>query len=775
MANTIETLNALDTVDPALSYSNVPVPSYPVPVPSTAARSKVVKRSRISLACTSCRNRKSKCDGQRPRCLSCIQLHLPCEYQQPPQPSNRNPRCQSKVQLLAKVKELESRLNSTPADSPSRSSPGNVSASAPDGDDHPTTSPLISDLPAPDSTRPRTSATIDLHEETTVDVLATVAFNQESESNIGHFGPSSNHVLFRSTSDAFARIVSLASSNRPTLKATRSSERQRQEGSSQQSGRQTHPRDIDVTALPRDPEASAFIDHFFASVGAFLPFVSKSALVADYHRLRDEKAPPRLGARRALLNSVFALASASLGEEDSSVFNGRALASLNERQLRGTSVELVQALLLIATYQQNHQLSITSWTYHALAVKAAFQLGLHSPLGYKEYGLQESEMRKRLWYSLIHQDRVLGMCLGRPCLISPQYIRTQKPLDPQSVYRSMPVVAPNYVDSIIYHNRQTSLYEIVGSILHHLYNDNVESDEPTRIQDIIAQRLSLQWELDGWRQHADPSCQVISGSELDWGSPSFPSDNFRFRLVLSAHYYRAVMLINAPVIIHVLSETVHTQRPKQDSDLVSEHVVVIVRHDFKVVRELHQIIQTMSTYDERFLDQSNAWWLCNYTSQYPKDLETQTLAFLSADMYMYLVVLTVNMHFFGILLLCHLDNTLWSSAGISRAEVRQCLNQGITTMKSIQRTSLMARKARHCLVGFLEVFDSLVPEQETTPASLANQSATEDILSSAGPTVGLETNNFSQCVTQAANNFLWQYSQSNFLGDHLALFGEDIT
>ena len=48
---------------------------------------------------------------------------------------------------------------------------------------------------------------------------------------------------------------------------------------------------------------------------------------------------------------------------------------------------------------------VSSATYHALTVKAAFQLGLHCPSSYKELSPSDSELRKRLWYSLINQDR----------------------------------------------------------------------------------------------------------------------------------------------------------------------------------------------------------------------------------------------------------------------------------------------------------------------------------------------------------------------------------
>ncbi|ORX74254.1 hypothetical protein DL89DRAFT_220126, partial [Linderina pennispora] len=42
-------------------------------------------RKRLSLACTTCRQRKVKCDGARPSCKTCAKFNWPCIYQ----PSNR--------------------------------------------------------------------------------------------------------------------------------------------------------------------------------------------------------------------------------------------------------------------------------------------------------------------------------------------------------------------------------------------------------------------------------------------------------------------------------------------------------------------------------------------------------------------------------------------------------------------------------------------------------------------------------------------------------------
>lgn len=117
-------------------------------------------------------------------------------------------------------------------------------------------------------------------------------------------------------------------------------------------------------------------------------------------------------------------------------------------------------------------MSVASWTYHALTVKSAFQLGMQSPTSYKEYGAQEAELRRRLWYGVVNQDRsglslslvshvadlsqrVLCMCLGRPCLIPAQYVRTPRLSDPRVVDRSSSVLHNQQFETLIYYQSLT--------------------------------------------------------------------------------------------------------------------------------------------------------------------------------------------------------------------------------------------------------------------------------------------------------------------------------
>jgi hypothetical protein len=97
---------------------------------------------------------------------------------------------------------------------------------------------------------------------------------------------------------------------------------------------------VDIFALPRDEDAIRLINHFFATVGLVLPYVSKLTLVLEYNQARRQDFSRLRRDFLALLNITWAHASSSLRISDAETFYRRALVLLDERTLRGTSQEL---------------------------------------------------------------------------------------------------------------------------------------------------------------------------------------------------------------------------------------------------------------------------------------------------------------------------------------------------------------------------------------------------------------------------------------------------
>lgn len=65
----------------------------------------------------------------------------------------------------------------------------------------------------------------------------------------------------------------------------------------------------------------------------------------------------------------------------------------------------MQYLLLMGQYLQGTQKSVEAWAVHGLAVKAAFQLGLHSSEASQAFSPLDREIRKRVWFACVILDR----------------------------------------------------------------------------------------------------------------------------------------------------------------------------------------------------------------------------------------------------------------------------------------------------------------------------------------------------------------------------------
>lgn len=62
----------------------------------------------------------------------------------------------------------------------------------------------------------------------------------------------------------------------------------------------------------------------------------------------------------------------------------------------------------MSQYLQGTERSTQTWNIHGLAVKSAYQLGLHSKDALSQYPPLEREMRVRTWYGCVILDRYIG-------------------------------------------------------------------------------------------------------------------------------------------------------------------------------------------------------------------------------------------------------------------------------------------------------------------------------------------------------------------------------
>lgn len=66
---------------------------------------------------------------------------------------------------------------------------------------------------------------------------------------------------------------------------------------------------------------------------------------------------------------------------------------------------IVQLLLLMSQYLQGTSRSIETWGVHGLAIKAAYQLGIHSKQALQPCSPLEREFRTRTWFGCVLLDR----------------------------------------------------------------------------------------------------------------------------------------------------------------------------------------------------------------------------------------------------------------------------------------------------------------------------------------------------------------------------------
>ncbi|KAK5307897.1 hypothetical protein LTR99_000869 [Exophiala xenobiotica] len=385
-----------------------------------------------------------------------------------------------------------------------------------------------------------------------VDVLATTTFNDASGADMGYFGPSSNHVLFRSLSDVFIEASRLFGAEETHVQQGPPSSLPEQQMSDDAppthadmktpSGQEHIAQNTDRWyVLPRYQDAILLINHYFATVGFVLPYVDKATLVSQYLKTSSSQTPSKF--RRgflALISIICALSLNSLGDDHAEIYYQRAMAVLSPRCLIESSLEIVQALLLIVAYQQNSQRSVSSWTTHAWAVKAALQHGLHS-------------------HSL--------------------------------------------------HTRSSST--ILASIVEFMYNHNVEIPEQRSLPDLIRDSHELFRRLQEWREAISPFGDLVSSAELADIDGSY--EVLRLRILLSLHYYRLFLMMSWPIIIafaNALLDGVAEIHPGQS--LSWEEYTPVASADWFAVRELCAMTHAITRATEPFLHSNAAWYTCNY-------------------------------------------------------------------------------------------------------------------------------------------------------------------
>ncbi|OJJ74657.1 hypothetical protein ASPBRDRAFT_27670 [Aspergillus brasiliensis CBS 101740] len=182
-----------------------------------------------------------------------------------------------------------------------------------------------------------------VNEDTSLDELATHAFSETSLGHL-HFGPSSNYAMFRHISNAFAEIALVhltLGDNAHTAQHCSTSEASIKSASGKApKGKHFSVSLEDIHALPSRDEVLYLISRFSTTIGEILPYIDYGNLLDTYEKALLERPPRFQRGFLALLNIVWAHASASLQLPEAELFYSHCAGLLDQRTVERPTFEL---------------------------------------------------------------------------------------------------------------------------------------------------------------------------------------------------------------------------------------------------------------------------------------------------------------------------------------------------------------------------------------------------------------------------------------------------
>ncbi|CAK7201351.1 hypothetical protein SEUCBS139899_004055 [Sporothrix eucalyptigena] len=388
------------------------------------------------------------------------------------------------------------------------------------------------------------------------------------------------------------------------------SPRRRARGDKDMSSTSTTP--VNIYLLPDESVIRDLVGRYFANTGLLFPYIHEASFWATYEELKRHSFTQVRRTWLGLLNMVLALAASSAPyDKDAST---RALESdvyyQRARQLCGggsgdvpfslksASLETVQHHLLMSQYLQGTQKSIQAWPVHGLAVKAAFQLGLHSSetsfSSKSHYTPLEREIRKRTWYGCVVLDRTLSMTFGRPAAIPDQ-----------------------------------SLYKIMWSTIDILYDGNTGCGNVASSFDLVGQILRMERQLASWRRSLPSALQLLSAADvatlLQHSEIPFDVAAERFRVIMTLRYLNLRILINRPILVRFLEagtgtendgrlQNQDTNHNEDDGEVLEQNGLSSVQRCVQASVEILGIVHTIVHGPKASQRLLGSWWFTLYYS-----------------------------------------------------------------------------------------------------------------------------------------------------------------
>ncbi|GAB1193513.1 hypothetical protein APSETT444_002734 [Aspergillus pseudonomiae] len=351
-----------------------------------------------------------------------------------------------------------------------------------------------------------------------------------------------------------------------------------------------------VFTLPATSETKKLITQYFTDTGLLFPYIHPETFLETYDAMLHDNTKVRrtwLG----LLNMVLAMAvitttpggsPANVRIAESDIFYQRSLSLCGKEILRGTTLEVVQYLLLMGQYLQGTQKSVQAWTVHGLAVKAALQLGLHSKDASRAFPRLEQETRLRTWFGCVVLDRTLSMTFGRPAAIPNSYVKLELP--GSDICKAIDL----------------------------LYGQNLGCDPPLPIGEAVAHVFSLEQELFSWERQLPDAMRLINSDGVEEAHQVAASDYdfaaLRFRIILTLRYANYRLLLHRPILVRFLDACGGSQSDPQQLQLLRQLGLSSMQICADSTMQIIDLVYDIVHRSDKLPNLLGAWWFSLYYS-----------------------------------------------------------------------------------------------------------------------------------------------------------------
>ncbi|KAI1505319.1 fungal-specific transcription factor domain-containing protein [Biscogniauxia marginata] len=568
------------------------------------------KRRRIAVACNSCRNRKSRCDGARPACSFCAEVGIECFYEQPA----KVPQAKLPIGYDLRLKAIEDTLQQLVQRREEHEEPlilrTHNADSALRGDTYQECT-----LPAHETT--------EIHDASDERVDGLAAVNGR-ESGVVYFGPSSNVAFLQSISRATAAsLKSIATKQRLGQDNTHEflTSPQSPVVSTAPSPPVTTPTSDSLLILPTESRARHLMKLYFQNTGSLFPFISERKVLASYQHWKDRRFSGIPRSLLCLFNAIFAFAtymSAKPGEVvskkavESDTFFNRALGLSALSYQQTSDIETIQYLLLLSQYCQNTERPEVTWSLHGLAVQAAMRLGLHSQSRMNRFRGLEREVRKRLWFGCFILDRTLSMTLGRPPTIQDNHMNLELPLD---ISLDQLEAQTTIVDGVGMSNTTSffiatiQLYQVLGSIITKMYGQNMDEENGELTLETIREILSIEDKLRHWKNSLPESLLLRPWEDMEtdpWTLRQRCPVYARLSVVAQLRYLNIRILLHRPVLQYFLRRRLfHVADQVEGTDSLVEiiwksSIAICQTSAIEIINIVHRLSKSMDLLGARW-------------------------------------------------------------------------------------------------------------------------------------------------------------------------------